>query len=195
MHDGKAGTDWLLLPATPFEKYAAAVVEYLVVLPVAGSLVFMGLSALLELAQHLIGGRVGQIWTPTAMTGGEGGILGTLDGWLQYAIGAAVFLAGSASFRKAAFLKTFGMAAAYGLAMAILLFGVAWLVYKGHGFNASQVNFADGNFSINGSEIPPTVGRILTGIWKLARDILLPIFALLYGYCRVYEKEARDEVQ
>ncbi|MFZ3109445.1 MAG: hypothetical protein WA234_01975 [Rectinemataceae bacterium] len=45
-----------------------------------------------------------------------------------------------------------------------------------------------GDLSVNMS---PAIDTIL----DIVRYALIPIFALLYGYFRVAEKEARDEVQ
>jgi hypothetical protein len=187
MHDGKAGTDWLLLPATPFEKYLAVVVDYLVIFPLAASAISMGLSALFSVVAVAIGGQGGKIWTPALMGG--------FKAWLVYASVATLFIAGSASFRKVSLLKTIAVAAGYVLAMASLFFGLGWLVYKGNGFNSSNISFANGSISINGGSIPASVEEALTWIYRIACYAILPIFALVYGYFRVFEKEARDEVQ
>ncbi len=187
MHEGKSGTDWLLLPATPLEKYASAAIDYLVVFPLAGVVLAMGLSALLSLVERALGGSGGTIWTPFHK--------GALEAYLQYLVAASIFLAGSASFRKGAFLKTLAMAIAYGLAMTLLLSVMAWIVYKGRGFTGSNFNFDNGTFTMKGSSLPENIQAIMTWTGRIAWNALLPLFALVYGYFRVFEKEARDEVQ
>lgn len=187
MQDGKTGTDWLLLPATPLEKFSVAALNYLVLIPVAGSLVVSALSALLYVIERAIGGSGGAIWTPFQP--------GVLEAWLAYGVAASVFLAGSASFRKAAFLKTFAVFAAYCLAMAILFMLAVWLVSKGHGFDASNLSFRNGEFNFNGSNVSETTQAIVRWGYRIACDVLLPLFALVFGYFKVQEKEARDEVQ
>lgn len=185
MHDGKAGTEWILLPATPLEKYLAALVDYAVVFPLAFSAAAMGISALLSLAERATGGPGFPAWTPMAAGG--------LAAWGKYAAAVALFLAGSASFRKAAFLKTVAVLSAYFLAMGLILGGGAWLLYRDSGFGSFRMN--QGIISIQGGTLPEGAARALQIVFDVARYALAPIFALLYGWARVAEKEARDEVQ
>ena len=96
MHDGRSGTDWLLLPATSLEKYSAGMFTYLVLYPVAAAIAATGLSALLSLAELVAGGKGGHIWNPLRSMG--------IDGWINYATGALVFAVGSAEFRNRALI-------------------------------------------------------------------------------------------
>lgn len=187
MHDGKAGTEWLLLPASPAEKFAAAAVDYLIVFPLVAILLSMGLSSLLYLIERALSGPGGSIWTPDKMGG--------LKVWLQYVTGVSLFLAGSAGFRKASFLKTLAVAFTYVFVMAVLFFFVAYLMEKSHGFDASHFTFNNGDFTINGGTVPKSIQDLFNWACKIAWNGLLPLFALAFGYFRVFEKEARDEVQ
>ena len=146
MHDGKSGTEWLLLPASPLEKFAAAVVDYLILFPVAAALVSTGLSALFHVLELAVGRQAGPIWTPWN--------LGILKAWGQYAVGATIFIAGSASFRKGAFLKTAAMAMAYAIALGAIITMGAWIVARAQGNVYANFDFANGHFDMNSSNFP-----------------------------------------
>lgn len=186
MHDGKAGTEWILLPATPLEKYAAALVSYLLIYPLAASLLATGSSALLALVQGLVGGRSGTIWTP-ALAGG-------LELYAQYAIAAVVFLAGSASFRKRAVLKTAGLAVAYVFSLSVIVFLLLWAFF-GESRGAAGGLSEGFRLAFDAKDLGEGGERALKAICDAMYFGVLPLFALLYGYFRVFEKEARDEVQ
>jgi bacteriorhodopsin len=187
MHDGKAGTEWILLPATPLENYAAALVSYLLVYPLAASLLATGSSAFLALVQGLVGGRSGTIWTP-ALAGG-------LELYAQYAIAAVVFLAGSASFRKRAVLKTAGLAVAYVFSVAVVVFLLLWAFF-GEEARGAAGGLSEGfRLVFDAKDLGEGAERALKAICDAMYFGVLPLFALLYGYFRVFEKEARDEVQ
>jgi hypothetical protein len=183
MHDGKSGTDWLLLPASPLEKYVSAVVDYLVIFPLLGSAVCMGLSALFYFIAGAMGGNGDHIWSPAE--------IGGFKAWGEYAIAASVCLAGSASFRKIPLLKTIAVVSAYVIVMTGLFALVGYLVFKGNG----NFSFNDNGLTIDGGKLEKTAEDALLWIYKIAAFGLVPVFSLLYGYFRVFEKEARDEVQ
>lgn len=185
MHDGRSGTDWLLLPASPLEKYLAALVEYIILFPLAAAGVATGLSALFYLIETATGGRGGVIWTPWNLE--------SLKAWGSYAIFALAFLAGSAHFRKAALLKSLAVLVLYGLGIAIVLSLGAWLLFRTSVM--ASFNAHDGMLSFNGKDIPETAKTALEWIGRLACAVVLPVFSLGYGYLRVFEKEARDAVQ
>ena len=63
MH-GRTGADWILLPATPFEKYAAAFVSYLVAFPIAAAAGATALSFVLAMIERAAGGPGSGIWHP-----------------------------------------------------------------------------------------------------------------------------------
>lgn len=186
MHDGKSGSDWLLLPASPLEKYATAAFDYLVVYPLLATALAMGLSALFQVIASLTGCNGGRIWTPAG--------IGGFKAWLQYGVVASVLLAGSASFRKAPFIKTLAIVSVYALVMAGLFALVGWLFMKGSGY-ASFHGFEDGKWSLDDGTLREPIEQALVWICKGAWYGLVPVFSLLYGYFRVFEKEARDEVQ
>jgi uncharacterized membrane protein YqjE len=186
MHDGRSGTDWLLLPATNLEKYASALISYLFVLPLAASLAALGLSALLSLVELAAGEPGGRIWNPLSAFG--------VKGWIDYATACLVIAAGSATFRKRALIKTAGVAVVYVLAASGLFLAAMFLARKAMGLPVPDVDFIRGNLSVDGDfslNAPPAVGVIC----DVARYVLIPVSAFLYGYFRVAEKEARDEVQ
>lgn len=187
MHDGKSGTDWLLLPATALEKYSAAVFECIILFPVAAAAVGTGLSALFSVLEAAARGRAGPIWAPFGY--------GALAVWGKYAVAAIIVMAGSASFRKLPLLKTLALVIAYGLTISGILGLGGWLVARGHGFDASSFNFMNGSFSMHGGNLSEHAVRVLTWIYRAAWYGIMPLFGLVYGCLRVFEKEARDEVQ
>ena len=185
MHDGKAGTDWLLLPASPLEKFSAAVVDYLIIFPIAAALAATGLSALFHVIEQAAGKIPGPIWTFWDLE--------VLKAWAVYAVAATVFIAGSASFRKIAFLKTSAVAMAYAFVLGILLTLGAWIVVRSHGNIDTGLHLRDFNFETE--DIPKSIEDITLWVGRIAWFVVLPAFSLVYGYFRVFEKEARDEVQ
>ena len=194
MHDGKAGTEWILLPATPLEKYAAAFADSLILLPLAAATGAMALSASLSLIERAVGGPGGSIWTPFHTE--------VLRAWADYAVAAVVVLAGSAAFRKAALIKTAGMAIAYSLAAGLVLSVGLFLILKGNSAFGSAAGISIfGNmgrgFSVSGegSKISEGAQKAVNLVSGIAQYAVLPAFAILFGAAKVAEKESRDEVQ
>jgi hypothetical protein len=192
MHDGKAGTEWVLLPATPLEKYAAAFADAALIYPLAAALGGMALSALLSLLERAAGGPGGAIWTPFRLE--------VLRAWADYAVVAVVLLAGSASFRKAALIKTAGLAAAYCLAAGILLSLGLWAILRGAAFGSADFSIFGSmgrGFSLSGEggAISAAAQRAIGIGADVARYAIIPAFAILFGAAKVAEKESRDEVQ
>ncbi|HWP68723.1 MAG TPA: hypothetical protein VN437_05425 [Rectinemataceae bacterium] len=186
MHDGRSGTDWILLPATDLEKYAAALVTYLIVFPLASAVAMTGLSAFVSLVELVAGGPGGRIWNPLHSA--------VLSGWIDYATGTLILAAGSATFRKRALIKTIGVTIAYVLVASGILLAAVYFVRKAGGLPMPDFVNNNGDLRIAGDlsiKTPPAIDTIM----GIARYALVPIFALLYGYFRVAEKEARDEVQ
>ena len=186
MHDGRSGTDWILLPATSLEKYTSGLFFYLFIFPLASAVAATGLSAIFSLAELASGGPGGRIWNPLSAVG--------LRGWFDYATVAVVFAAGSAAFRKRAFIKTFGLVVAYFLVAAGILLAAVLVVRKLGGLPVPDLVFDNGDLRMAGDlsfKAQPAVDTLL----NIVRYALIPVFALLYGYFRVAEKEARDEVQ
>jgi len=185
MHDGRAGTEWILLPATSLEKYTAALIFYAILYPLAAAAAASALSALLSLVELIAGGPGGRIWNPLSAG---------FDGWVNYATGALIFAAGSAAFRKRAFIKTMGISIAYALVcMGLLLIGM-YLVRKLQGLPLSFSGSFQNEMNFSGN-ITLGAQRAMDVIMQIMRYALIPLFAIFYGYFRVAEKEARDEVQ
>lgn len=191
MHDGKAGLDWVLLPATSLEKYLAALIEYVILYPLVGAAVTLGLSALLSLFETVAGGSGGRIWMPEFKD--------ALRAWGEYAIVALWFLAGSAAFRRRSLLKSSGILMLYILLMASALFLFIQLPMQyapnriGYG-GAFSFSF-DGVNSYISRPLPESAQSALNIIFDVMRYAIVPIFSVGYGYLRVAEKEVRDEVQ
>jgi hypothetical protein len=185
MHDGRSEADWLLLPATGVEKYAAALVDAVVIFPLAGALIGVALSVSLALAEKLIGGPGNQAWLP--------GIV-ALKAWGSYSVAASVFVAGSASFRKSAFLKTGGLVIAYSIAWSLAVALIILLLV--HGAWGDGFSLSNGRFSV-GTHATITQGalRAMQFMMDLAVYAGIPAFAILFGAAKVVEKEAKDEVQ
>jgi hypothetical protein len=184
---GRDGTDRILLPATPIEKYTAAFLDCVAIFPVAAAAAGMALSALLYLVERALGGDGGAIWTAWRP--------GALAAWGNYAAAATVFLAGSATFRKTAWLKTLGLGLAYCLIgsiaviAAIRCFGARDLDFS-YASGIMRMNIAAGGIGL--SEAAAKAVRIGGDVLFKA---VVPVFAVLFGAAKVAEKEGRDEVQ
>ncbi len=189
MHDGKSGTDWVLLPATPLEKYAAAFAESVLIYPLAAAVLAMAASAALSLVERLAGGPGGAIWTPFGLR--------ALRAWADYAIAATVLLAGSSALRKAALLKTAGLAMAYGLVIGLVLSLGFWAIFGGGSADISIIGGMGRSFSFSGAgrDISEAALRAIRIGADAACYAVLPAFAILFGAAKVAEKESRDEVQ
>lgn len=186
MHDSRSGTDWLLLPATSLEKYTAALLFYAIIYPIAATATALGLSALLSLVELLAGGPGGRIWNPLTVG---------FEGWTAYATGIFIFAAGSAAFRKRAFIKTLGLSISYTLVCMGLFLAAIYLVRRFQGLSFSGIH-SFFNSDINLSEgVSAGAQRAIDTIFQIVRYAIVPLFAIFYGYFRVAEKEARDEVQ
>ena len=187
MHDGKAGSEWLLLPASPLEKYAAAAADYLVIYPLVASAGAALASLLLSLLERALGGAGGTVWTPV--------LAGGFRAWGEYSIAAVILMTGSASFRKAPLIKTAGVVTVYVLAMSLLAF-IGVLIFFSNNAEASGSVLRVEGLAINFErKLSEGAVKAETTLLDIARYGLAPLFALLYGYFRVFEKEARDEVQ
>lgn len=186
MHDERSGSDWILLPATPLEKYLAALIEYVILYPALGAVVTMGLSGMLSLFETIAGGPGGRIWMP--------GFSAALRAWAEYSVIALWLLAGSATFRRKPFLKSVGVLMLYVLVMTGALFLVLGALYKLKGLSFSGIFYGNDVIKIDGS-LSKAAQSALGTVIDVMRYAILPIFSLGYGYLRVAEKEVRDEVQ
>jgi hypothetical protein len=189
MHDGKGGTDWMLLPATPLEKYAAAFLDSVVLFPLAAATAGALMSALLALLERAVGGSGGPVWTPFRIE--------ALRAWADYAAAAVVLLAGSAAFRKAALIKTLGLGVAYSLVVGLILAGGLWAFFGG-GSGDIPLFARPGLWmgaSGSGMKVSAAALRAVRVDADVARYAILPAFAILFGAAKVAEKESRDEVQ
>jgi hypothetical protein len=186
MH-GRTGTDWLLLPATPAEKYSAGILWIMLLWPLGSSLVAMAGSALLAGMAVLAKTNPGLIWHPFTHNG-----FGLL---LGYWTSAAVLLAGSASFRKNALVKTVGLVFAAFLAIGLLTGGLIHPLFRTRMYDGSSFAFMNGSIRLSGNPDLEAVQPLLQGIVDLWRYLLLPVFALTFACFKVAEKEASDEVQ
>lgn len=190
MHEGRSSTDWILWPATALEKYAAAVAE-VVVVPLALGLASFLASAALSGVQLLFTGEAASLWFPW------NGFSGTSA--LGFLVFLLVVLTGAVSFRKHALWKTGLVLVGLGLVSTLLIYGVFTVLglpggIQGH-WGARRMTF----FQFNGpgaswhpSEGASNLASILAQVWYFG---LLPAFCLVFGWTKVREKEARDEVQ
>lgn len=189
MHEGRSSTDWILWPATTLEKYAAAVASVLLIplgLAVASSVASAALAGL----QWLVTGQPGSVWFPW------NGFPGFSS--LGFAVFLLVILTGSATFRKHSLWKTGLVLVAVGIAMAFLVYLLFTILgvpgFEGHweGRRAMSFHFGDSGRSWKPSEGALGWAEGLAKVWYFA---LLPAFCLWFGWAKVREKEARDEVQ
>ena len=76
-----------------------------------------------------------------------------------------------------------------GLYLAAVLF-----VRKASGQPLTGFVFNDSDLGLAG-DFPLRMSPAVETIMEIVRYAMIPLFALLYGYFRIAEKEARDEVQ
>jgi len=182
MHDGRAATEWLLLPASSAEKYLSACAVYLLLYPLAAGAAAVVLSAGLSLAALVLGSGGFAVWDPLA-----GLSLKAIGSYLTF---AAFAMAGSARFRKLPLLKT--AAAAVG---ASVVFGFAAMALLAVFSEEGRAAFAvRGQHRFSTLDLPSWKTQFLEALGAAAK-IASFAFATLYGYFRVAEKEASDEVQ
>jgi hypothetical protein len=184
---GRDSTDRILLPATPIEKYVAAFLDCVVAFPLAAALGGTALSALLYLVERALGGDGGAIWTAWKP--------GALAAWGDYAAAATVFLAGSAAFRKTAWLKTIGLGIAYCLLGSIAIVAAI----RGFGPRDLDFNYASGVMRMSIAAGGIGLGEAASNAIRIGIDVMfkavIPVLAILFGAAKLAEKEGRDEVQ
>lgn len=182
MHNGRGGSDWILLPATPFEKYAAAFASYLIVYPVLAALAAFGLSAVLEGLAIVLKAYRGVVFNPLA-----GLDEGSVFGYLFFVTAA---LAASARFAKLSLVKAGALFTAWGAFMAFLfVFGLMVMTPEGREAMANHrfSQHFEPDFVPASQPALIWIGRAWAWVSCAA--------AAVYGYFRVAEKEAIDEVQ
>lgn len=181
------GTDYILLPATSEEKYASAFLEVVVAFPLAGAAVASLMSALLALIEGALGGTGGSVWLPWGLE--------ILKDWGRYAAVATVFLAGSATFGKTAWLKTIGVALAYFAVMCTAAVVVIW-AFSPEGWERGRtVSSLGWSFSLGGRALSERATRTVQAVADMLSFGVVPAFALFFGAAKVAEKEGRDAVQ
>lgn len=184
MHDGKAGTEWLLLPASTLEKYTAALVMYLIVYPV--------FAALLAFFESLICSGIGYLMHKSSLWLFNPLTAIIWENYLNYAFFVVLALAGSARFRKFAVGKTAAIMVSFML-LASLLLVLGALLFDSEGRQILYNGIRGHSIEI---QRPLTLSK--ESSLKILGNIFLVgtgLFALVYGYALVREKEARDEVQ
>lgn len=188
MHDGRAGSDWLLTPASSFEKYLAAAISYLLMYPLAATIAAWAISLTLAGIGMLVGTGGGRAWNPLSID--------MLSGSFRYMLVAAFAMAGSARFRKLPLVKSAALVFAFTVFLGfVFMGGLAFFTEEGRNvvFRDGHLTF-HGDMRLYGKELPQNKEAML----EIVGDILYYVsfaFAVLFGYFRVAEKEATDEVQ
>ncbi len=182
MHNGRGGSDWILLPATSFEKYAAAFVSYVVVYPLAAALAASGLSAVLEGLAALLKASPGVVFNPLAGLD-EGSVFG-------YLFFVTASLAASARFGKLSLVKAGALFSAWAAFLGFL-FVLGMLLSTPEGREALGNRHFSYRFR---PDFDPASEPVLIWVFR-AWGWFSWAAAAVYGYFRVAEKEAVDEVQ
>ncbi|WP_304222019.1 hypothetical protein [Gracilinema caldarium] len=184
MHDGKAGTEWILLPASSAEKYSAALVMYLLVYPVLISIIAVIETLIISSFGKILYGMPLWIYNPLSWV--------LVKNYGNYAFFILLALAGSARFRKFAIVKTAALVLGFVLLSSLLLLlGIMVATPEGriimmHGLQGSSIQI----------QRSLEVGKEMTlKVLYTIFTIGTAAFVLGYGYALVCEKEARDEVQ
>ncbi|MFZ2636658.1 MAG: hypothetical protein WAZ99_04010 [Rectinemataceae bacterium] len=188
LHSGRSAIDAVLLPASNQEKYVATLAMYLIVYPIAASILAFLASAISSGMEALAGNGFGPLWHPF-----RADIWRT---WAEYAVATVFFVMGSAAFKKLALLKTILAAIACYLVPAALLFFVITSRYRGNGQDAPGISYMNGILRIgDGDSSTYALSGTLRWITDIYRYAILPALALVFGYRKMSKKEIADEVQ
>ncbi|MDT4761664.1 hypothetical protein [Sphaerochaeta sp. PS] len=178
--------EWLMLPATSFEKFMAKGVLSAFVYPIAIILLFFLTSVVTEPIQLLFFGNPVTLFNP--FTGGLGSQLASYWVW------QSVFLLGATYFHKGHFFKTVLSIGGIGIALATLgLLFVKIIFSLKYG---SSLRTFDVVFSFDRFLLDPASGAIgaFRALGKILYYVALPIFCWVTAYFRVEEVQATDAV-
>jgi hypothetical protein len=172
---------WFLVPASMFEKFATTVGLLLVLLVVGFPLLGLASDLVARGISWVLWGRV----HPTFH-------LGEALYWWPVAVGLAlmpVFLLGSISFRRLAFLKTVVALFAFVVVLVLVILGLGWLFF---GTWSSPGSTSDFRFSVGAVEILPTArswGPIGAWVGGIGFFVVVPAFFLTAAFLRLTECE------
>jgi len=191
LHDGRSSTDWILWPAGPGEKVAAAWAEALVLVPLVLTLGSMVLSGLLSVVELVVVGHSAGLWWPWTSTSAQE--------LYAFFLALLVVSTGAAAFRRLVLLKT-GLVV-FGVMTVGVVVAMAWAL----GLGPLEVHRSGTSWQWDLSGLDLRAGRghapsalaleVIEGLAQLWYYGLLPAFCLAYTWFVVGEKEARDEVQ
>lgn len=186
LHTANRSHDWLMLPASPIEKYLTRLILTSIGMAV-GVVVYYSLfslfgSALMLLLFH----RSYALFNP-------------LDGavWmlvLNYIVLQSIFFAGAVYFKKHHFIKTVLVLAAFGVLLLLVSGGIALkLFWRELLFLNSQGTIGRADFA----HLQPTllaVGKTTTVVLRIVYwGVLAPVF-WVFAYFRLREAEVRNGV-
>ncbi len=186
LHTKTRNHDWLMLPASTFEKFLSRLLVASVGVGVGSVVYFFLFSLLAGGLSALLFGRPYTIFNP-------------FDGtvWmlvLRYVVLQSVFFAGAAYFKKAHFIKTVLVLSGFGFVLLLLTAGIARLVFwREFAHLVSGAGFANFDMSVleprlqSAGEIFLLVSRIL--FWA----VLAPVM-WVFAYLRLAEAEVRNGV-
>lgn len=189
-HSGKAGTEAILLPASEEEKYFSTVMYYAFLFPLLAILTAFVMSFTLFGIDNLLRIRMVSLFNPLTLSFGQF--------YYPLFLSTLVMLSGSILFKKFAFVKTFGSLIAYTFAFSLFILCIVYffigdeasIIRKGFDFS-----FIDSRFKMHSGPSNELFGNIVQVLASILYYGVYPLLALFFGYFRLKEKEARDEVQ
>lgn len=186
LHTKTRNHDWLILPASTFEKFLSRLLMASVGVGVGAVVYFFLFSLLASGLSALLFGRPYTVFNP-------------FDGtvWmlvLRYVVLQSVFFAGAAYFKRAHFIKTVLVLSGFAFVLLLLAAGVARLVFwREFAHMVSGTGFANFDISVleprlqSAGEILLLVSRIL--FWAVLGPVMW-----VFAYLRLAEAEVRNGV-
>ncbi len=186
LHTKSRNHDWLMLPASPIEKFLSRLL--LSSLGVGlGSIIYFFLFSLLGSGiTAIVFGRAYPLFNPAD---------GTV--WLMvlhYIVLQSLFFAGAVYFKKAHFIKTVLVLTAFVFVVALLLAGVARIVFwREFSHLTAGGNFANLDFSPIELRLK-SAGQVVSVVSQIVYWALLAPVFWVFSYFRLSEAEVRNGV-
>ncbi len=172
---------FLMLPASPEEKFFSRALIGAVLYPVALTILFMGTSLIIEPLFYLIFRDRITLFNPWSMN--------ILTTGLNYFTLSSIFFLGSIYFRKLHFFKTIFSTLAVLLSFGIIAALLGRLIFN-ECFTGITIN-TEVNYSLSSRDFPL---KAMEWIGKIFYFIVLPLFCYTVAFLRLKEVEATDAI-
>lgn len=186
LHVKNRNHDWLMIPASPIEKYLSRLALTTVGVGIGTVVFFFVFSILGAALTALLFGRPQPVFSP-------------FDGrvWmlvLHYFVLQSIFFAAAVYFKKAQFIKTVLVVTAFAVGLMLLAAGALRLVFwKEFPYLASENAFANFDFSVIAPRLQAAARTASVVATVFYWAVLAPVL-WAFAYFRLCEAEARNGV-